>query len=152
LLGREQRKWNNPSRNELELEGSDGSLREFEERLQKAIDDTLALLGPNGKHKFCLRLKDEFNLELTRLAGDPETLSSVLDQTLGPAGQVVGRAIARKVAATYSIDLREGHGRTYADHIRNLRQIVSRNCALQNRTERVEIGTRVDEGAVSIRR
>ncbi len=129
MLGRrKQRKWNNPSTNELELEGSNRSLGEFDERLQKAIDDTLALLGPTSRHKFCLRLKDEFNL--TRLASDPERLSSVLDQTLGPAGQVVGRTIARKIAATYSIDLREDHGGTYADHIRNLKQIVSRDCIL----------------------
>ena len=127
MLERKQGKWNNPSRSERELEGSNGSLGEFEERLRKAIDDTLALLGPIGRHKFCLRLKDEFNLELTRLASDPERLSSVLDQTLGPAGQVVGRTIARKIAATYSINLREDHGRTYADHIRNLKQIVSRD-------------------------
>jgi hypothetical protein len=125
LLGTKQRKWNNPSGNELELEVSNGRSSEFEERLRKAIEDTLALLGPIGRHKFRLRLKDEFNLELTRLAGDPERLSSVLDQTLGPAGQVVGRAIARKIAATYSINLREDHGRKYADHIRNLKQIVS---------------------------
>jgi hypothetical protein len=130
LLGREQRKWDNPSRNELKLEGPNRSLGEFEERLRKAIDDTLTLLGPIGRHKFSLRLKDEFNLEPTRLASDPERLSSVLDQILGPAGQVIGRTIARKIAATYSIDLREDHGGTYADHIRNLKQIVSRDCIL----------------------
>jgi len=130
LLGREHRKWDNPSRNELKLEGPNGSLGEFEERLRKAIDDTLTLLGPIGRHKFSLRLKDEFNLEPTRLASDPERLSSVLDQILGPAGQVIGRTIARKIAATYSIDLREDHGGTYADHIRNLKQIVSRDCIL----------------------
>lgn len=126
---RERRKSNNLSLNELEL-GEDGSLSEFEERLQKAIDDTLALLTPAGKHKFYLRLKDEFNLEPTRLASDPEKLSSALDQTLGPAGKVVGRVIARKVAATYAIDLPEDKDLTYADHISNLRQAVSRNSPL----------------------
>jgi hypothetical protein len=137
LYGRKARKWNNPSCNELGLEGSEGSLNEFEGRLQKAIDDTLALLGPIGKHIFCLRLKDEFHLEPTSLAGDPEKLSSVLDQALGPAAKVIGRAIARKVAAGYAIDFREDHGLTFADHIRKLRQIVSRNYALQTSPPRI---------------
>jgi hypothetical protein len=126
---RERGKWKNPSLNELQL-GADGSLGEFEERLQKAIDDTLSLLTPIGKHKFYLRLKDEFNLEPTGLASDPEKLSSALDQTLGPAGKVIGRVIARKVAATYAIDLHEDKDLTYADHISNLRQTVLRNYAL----------------------
>lgn len=125
-------------------------MSEFEERLQKAIDQTFALLGPIGKHNLCLRLKDEFKLEPTRLAGDPERLSSALDQTLGPAGGVIGRAIARKVAATYAIDLSEDHSLRYADHIRNLREIVSRNYALQTRAQRVSSATREDEEAISI--
>lgn len=145
-------KWNSPSRNELKLGGSGGSLSEFEGRLQKAIDETLALLGRKGKYVVYLRLKDEFNLEPTRLAGDPEGLSSALDQTLGPAGRVVGRAIARKVAATYAIDLCQDHNLTYADHIMNLRQIVSRNCAPQTRVQRVRSGAQEDEETISIQR
>jgi hypothetical protein len=122
-----------PSRNESKL-GSAESLSEFEERLQKAINETLALLRPIGRHILCLRLKDEFNLDPMRLAGDPEGLSSALDQTLGPAGRVLGRAIARKVATTYAIDLPQDYGLTYADHVRNLKQIV-----LQNRTPQTQI-------------
>lgn len=143
MLGRRQRKWNNPSTNELDLGGSNGSLGEFDERLQKAIDDTLALLGPIGWHKFSLRLKDEFNLELTSLASDPERLSSVLDQTLGPAGQFIGRAIVRKVAATYAINFHQDHGLTYADHVRELRQIVQQKADRELEASQLRVPTRI---------
>ena len=122
-----------PSKNDSKL-GSAESLSEFEERLQKAINETLALLRPTGRHVLCLRLKDEFNLDPMRLAGDPEGLSSALDQTLGPAGRVLGRAIARKVAIAYALDLPQDRVLTYADHVRNLKQIV-----LQNRNPQTRI-------------
>ena len=97
---------------------------EFEERLQKAIDETLSLLGPVGKHNLCLKLKEVFQLEPGKMAGDPERLSLALDQIIGRAGQVLGRAIAQRLAKTYSIRLSQDHDLTYADHIRHIRRLV----------------------------
>jgi len=105
-------------------------LSEFEERLQKAIDESLALFGPIRKYNFCLRLKEAFDLEPGKMAADPERLSSALDEILGRAGRVIGRAIAHRVASTYSFELRQDRDLTYADHIRHLRQLV-RNQSLQ---------------------
>lgn len=99
-------------------------MSEFEQRLQKAIDDTFTLLGPVGKRTLCVVLKQKFGLGPNELSADPDRLSSALDQIFGGAGQVLGRAIARKVAATYSIELRQDRGLTYADHIRQMRQIA----------------------------
>lgn len=113
-----------------DVEGSEADLSEFEERLQKAIDESLALFGPVGKHNFCMRLKEAFDYESRKMAADPERLSSALDQILGKTGRVIGRAIAHRVAATYSIELRQDRDLTYADHIRQLRQLV-RNRSLQ---------------------
>ena len=103
---------------------------EFEERLRKAIDETLALIGSMGKDTLCLRLKEAFGPDLGKMVADPERLSSALDQIFGRAGQVLGRAIAQKVATTYSIKLRQSHDLTYADHIRHLRQLAQ-NHSLQ---------------------
>ncbi len=103
---------------------ADDNLTKFEERLQKAIDDTLALLGPNRKRAFCMRLKDDFNLESARLAQHPETLSSALDAILGPAGQIVGRAIAKKAAVACGTELPEDRTMNYADLITSLKQSV----------------------------
>ena len=120
-------------KNGLDVGGSEGYLSEFEERLQKAIDESLALFGPIRKYKFCQTLKEAFDLEPGRMAADPERLSSALDEILGRAGRVIGRAIAHRVAATYSIELRQDRDLTYADHIRHLRQLV-RNQSLQTCT------------------
>jgi len=105
-------------------------LSEFEERLQKAIDESLALFGPIGKYRLCQRLKEAFDLEPGKMAADPERLSSALDQILGRAGRVIGRAIAHRVAATYSFELPQDRDLTYADHIRHLRQLAQ-NQSLQ---------------------
>jgi len=109
---------------EPDVKESEADLREFEERLQKAIEESLALFRPVSKHNFCMTLKEAFDYELKKMAGDPERLSSVLDQILGSTGRVIGRAIAHRVAATYSIQLRQDPDLTYADHIRRLRQLV----------------------------
>ena len=120
-------------KNGLDVVGADDGLSEFEERLEKAIDESLSLFGPIRKHNFCLRLKEAFDLEPGKMAADPERLSSALDQILGRAGRVIGRAIAHRVAATYSFELHEDRDLTYADHIRHLRQLV-RNQSLQTCT------------------
>jgi hypothetical protein len=122
---------------------ADNHLTEFEEKLQKAIDDTLALLGSNRKHAFSMRLKDEFNLEPTRLAQHPEALSSALDEILGPAGQIVGRAIATKAAAAYGSKLSEDHTLKYADLIRNLKQIVFQKATRDHSRMRISVPNRV---------
>jgi len=120
-------------KNGLDVGGSERDLSDFEKRLQKAIDETLALFGPIRKHNLCQRLKEAFDLEPGKMAADPERLSSALDEILGRAGRVIGRTIAHRVAATYSFELREDRDLTYADHIRRLRQLV-RNQSLQTCT------------------
>jgi hypothetical protein len=125
--------------------GSEADSSEFEKRLQKAIDESLALFGHIGKHNSCVRLKEVFDHEPRKMAADPERLSSALDEMLGRAGQVIGRAIAHKVAATYSIELRQDHDLTYADHIRHLMQVV-RNQSLQTPAEAGEVRLQVRKG------
>lgn len=125
------------------------SLSEFEERLQKAIDQTLALLGPKRKHAICVRLRGEFNLEPSSLAGDPQRLSSALDQILGRvAWQFIGRAIVRKVAATYAINFHQDHGLTYADHVGELRQIVQQKADRECEASQLRVPTRIHASTV----
>jgi len=121
----------------------DNHLTEFEESLQKAIEDTLALLGSNRKHAFSLRLKDEFDLEPTRLAQHPEALSSALDEILGPAGQIVGRAIATKAAATYETKLSEDPALNYVDLVRKLKQIVFQKTKRDHSRTRISVPNRI---------
>jgi hypothetical protein len=120
-------------KNGLDVGGPEGDFSEFEGRLQKAIDESLALFGPIRKYNLCQRLKEAFDLEPGKMAADPERLSSALDEILGRAGRVIGRAIAHRVASTYSFELRQDRDLTYADHIRHLRQLV-RNQSLQTAT------------------
>ena len=125
------------------------SLSEFEERLQKAIDHTLALLGPRGKQAICVRLRGEYDLEPSSLASDPQRLSSALDQILGRvAWQFIGRAIVRKVAATYAINFHQDHGLTYADHVRELRQIVQQKADRKCEASQLRVPTRIHASTV----
>jgi hypothetical protein len=125
------------------------SLGEFEERLQKAIDQTLALLGPKGKHGIRVRLRGEFNLEPSSLASDPQRLSSALDQILGRvAWQFIGRAIVRKVAATYAINFHQDHDLTYADHVRELKQIVQQKADRECEASQLRVPTRIHASTV----
>jgi len=124
-------------------------LSEFEERLQKAIDQTLALLGPRGKHAICVRLRGEYNLEPSSLASDPQGLSSALDQILGRvAWRFIGRAIVQKVAATYAVNFHQVQCLTYAHHVRELRQIVQQKADRECEALQLRVPARIHASTV----
>ena len=108
----------------MDCGGLEGDLNEFEERLQKAIEESLALFRPIGKQNSYVRLEEAFDHAPRKMAADPERLSSALDEILGRAGRVIGRAIAHRVAAAYSVELPQDRDLTFADHIRHLREVV----------------------------